>query len=153
MNKLMKSWLPVLLLGCAVPTMAQTFQEWQDPGVNEVNREPMHTAYFAYPDEAAALEGVKENQKNYLSLNGVWKFHWVKDADERPADFFRKNFDDTAWTTMSVPGLWELNGFGDPIYLNVGYPWREHYRNNPPQVPTEENHVGSASSSVMLAYS
>ena len=143
MNKLMKPWLPVLLLGCAVPTMAQTFQEWQDPGVNEVNREPMHTAYFAYPDEAAALEGVKENQKNYLSLNGVWKFHWVKDADERPTDFFRKNFDDTAWTTMSVPGLWELNGFGDPIYVNVGYPWREHYRNNPPQVPTEENHVGS----------
>ena len=138
-----KHCLPLVLLGCVVDITAQTFDEWQNPQVNEVNRAPMHADYFAYPDENSAFKGEKTLQTNYLSLNGLWKFYWVKDADKRPVDFFKTNFDDRLWTTMPIPGIWEMNGYGDPIYLNVGYAWREHYKNNPPIVPVENNHVGS----------
>ena len=78
-----------------------------------------------------------------MTLNGTWKFNWVPNADARPTDFWQPEFNDKGWNTMPVPGVWELNGFGDPIYVNVGYAWREQFRNNPPQVPTVNNHVGS----------
>ena len=117
--------------------------EWQDPNVNEVNRAPMHTHYFAYEDEASALKGCKESSSNYMTLNGTWKFFWVKNADMRPTDFYQVGYNDKGWDNMQVPGLWELNGYGDPMYVNVGYPWREQFKSNPPEVPIEDNHVGS----------
>ena len=122
---------------------AQTFTEWQDAGVNAVNRAPMHTDYFAYETPELAARGERVSSIYYMSLNGQWKFNWVRHADARPADFWKPGYNDRAWDTMPVPGVWELNGYGDPLYVNVGYPWREQYQNNPPQVPTEENHVGS----------
>ncbi|MBQ8501492.1 MAG: DUF4981 domain-containing protein [Bacteroides sp.] len=122
---------------------AQTFKEWQDPTVNAVNRGPMHTNYFAYESEAAAKRAVKEQSENFMTLNGTWKFHWVKDSDARPTDFWKLGYNDLGWGTMPVPGVWELNGYGDPIYVNVGYAWRNQFKNNPPHVPVEENHVGS----------
>lgn len=143
MRKRVNMWLSLLWAGCVLPATAQTFNEWQDPRVNEVNRAPMHTSYFAYPDETSACNGDMSVQENYLSLNGLWKFQWVRNADERPTDFFKTGFDDGKWGTMSVPGMWELNGYGDPIYLNWGYAWREHFKNNPPEVPVKDNHVGS----------
>lgn len=117
--------------------------EWQDPNVNQINRAPMHTNYFAYKNENSALKGCKESSENFMSLNGTWKFNWVKNADARPTDFFQVNFNDKGWNDLKVPGLWELNGYGDPIYVNVGYPWRSQFKNNPPEIPTENNHVGS----------
>lgn len=117
--------------------------EWQDPKVNAVNRAPMHTNYFAYESEAMALEGHRERSDNYMTLNGTWKFLWVEHADMRPMDFYRTDFDDKGWDDMPVPGVWELNGYGDPIYVNVGYAWRSQYQNNPPYVPVKNNHVGS----------
>ena len=122
---------------------AQTFTEWQDAGVNAVNRAPMHTDYFAYETPELAERGERESSTYYMSLNGLWKFHWVRHADARPTGFWRADYNDKGWDEMPVPGVWELNGYGDPIYVNVGYPWREQYQNNPPQVPTEENHVGT----------
>lgn len=120
-----------------------TFTEWHDMNVNALNRLPLHTSFFAYENESAALQGKPELSKNYLSLNGTWKFKGVENADERPTDFFLPNYDDAAWGTMPVPGNWELNGFGDPVYLNVGFAWRGHFKNNPPYVPIEHNRVGS----------
>lgn len=117
--------------------------EWRDPNVNEINRAPMHTNYFAYEDENSALKGCKESSGNFMTLNGNWKFFWVKNADMRPTDFYQVNFNDKGWDNLKVPGLWELNGYGDPIYVNVGYPWRSQFKNNPPEVLTENNHVGS----------
>lgn len=122
---------------------AQSFTEWRDAGTNEVNRLPMRTSWFAYESAEAARTGDKRSSERFLSLDGTWKFSWVRHADERPADFFRTDFDDRAWGTMPVPGMWELNGYGDPQYLNIGYPWREQFENDPPYVPVEENHVGS----------
>ncbi len=124
---------------CAV---AQSFTEWQDPQQNAVNRMPMHASFFAFENQQAA-ENPKEESANFLSLNGLWKFNWVNDADARPTDFWKSDYNDKAWSTMPVPGMWELNGYGDPIYVNIGYAWRSQYRNNPPTVPTENNHVGS----------
>ena len=128
------------LLGTAA--FAQN-NEWRDPNVNQINRAPMHTNYFAYPNEDSALKGCKESVENYMSLNGTWKFFWVKNADMRPTDFYQVNYNDKGWDDMKVPGLWELNGYGDPIYVNVGYAWRSQFKNNPPEVPIENNHVGS----------
>ncbi|MDH6389098.1 beta-galactosidase [Parabacteroides sp. PFB2-12] len=135
----------LLLCGCsllAVTTFAQK-NEWLDPTVNQVNRAPMHTNYFAYESAEAARKGCKESSENFMTLNGVWKFNWVKDADLRPTDFFKTGFDDKGWGTMPVPGNWELNGYGEPIYVNNQYPWRNQFKTNPPNIPVENNHVGS----------
>lgn len=140
----MKKYVFLGLAGCALLSAnAQTFKEWQDESVNEVNRAPMHARFFAYENAEKATSDIKENSKNFMSMNGGWKFFWVKNADQRPTDFWKVGFNDKGWDDMKVPAVWELNGYGDPIYVNVGYPWRNQYTNNPPHVPTEKNHVGS----------
>ena len=140
----MKKYVFLGLAGCALLSAnAQTFKEWQDESVNEVNRAAMHTHFFAYENAEKAGSDVKENSKNFMSMNGSWKFFWVKNADQRPTDFWEVGYNDKGWDDMKVPAVWELNGYGDPIYVNIGYPWRNQYKNNPPHVPTEKNHVGS----------
>ncbi|MGL5273793.1 MAG: glycoside hydrolase family 2 TIM barrel-domain containing protein [Phocaeicola sp.] len=117
--------------------------EWQDPQVNAVNRAPMHTNYFAYENSDLAKQGDKKNSNNYMSLNGTWKFNWVRNADQRPTDFWKTSFNDKGWDELQVPAMWELNGYGDPLYVNIGYAWRNQFTNNPPEIPIENNHVGS----------
>ncbi len=128
---------------CSLTANAQTFKEWMDPEINAVNRAPMHSNFFAYENAETANQGIKEKSENFMSLNGLWKFFWVKDADARPTDFWKTDFNDKGWDKLQVPAVWELNGYGDPIYVNVGYAWRNQYKNQPPLVPVEENHVGS----------
>lgn len=125
------------------PAGAQTFREWQDQHVNQVNRLPMRTSHFTYPSTSLALEGNQKEAPNYMTLNGMWKFNWVSDADRRPTDFFSPGFNDAGWDSIPVPGNWELYGYGDPLYVNIGYAWRNDYKNNPPTVPVAKNHVGS----------
>ncbi|MFG6426832.1 glycoside hydrolase family 2 TIM barrel-domain containing protein [Lepagella muris] len=128
----------------AISASAQSFNEWLDPEVNAVNRAPMHAANFAFRNgENAALSQERQKSANYLSLNGTWKFNWVNDADQRPTDFWKKDFNDKGWDNIQVPGIWELNGYGDPIYVNTQYAWQSFFKNNPPLVPTENNHVGT----------
>ncbi len=138
----MKKYLLLLLSAMPFLAYAQS-NEWQNPNVNQVNRLLMHASYFAYESEEAAAKACKESSMNYVSLNGNWKFNWVKDANLRPMDFFRVDFNDKGWGNMPVPGNWELNGYGDPIYVNVGYAWRNQFKNNPPVIPIENNNVGS----------
>ena len=136
--------LALALLSTCFLSYSQTFKEWQDPQVNEVNRAPMHTRYFAYANLQEAQEAVPEHSRNYLSIHGKWKFLWVKDASNRlTLNFWKEDYDDSYWDQMSVPGLWELNGYGDPIYVNTGYAWRGHFNTRPPEVPAENNHVGT----------
>ena len=102
---------------------------WMDAGIFEINREPMHS--------------LPVDQMDSRSLDGVWKFLWRENADDPcPEGFFKTNFDDSAWDNMPVPGMWELNGYGDPLYENTAYAWGNFWKNNPPQVPLERNHVG-----------
>ena len=123
----------------AVPTMT----EWHDMAVNNVNRVPVHTTFFAYENEALALKGDMTKSSRFLSLHGQWKFNWVANADQRPDDFFKTDLDDSKWGTMPVPGMWELNGYGDAEYVNSGFAWRGHFDQKPPQAPVKDNHVGS----------
>ena len=139
----MKKYIAPVIWMLPMTIFAQNFQEWRDQNVNEVNRLPMHTSFFPYSTHEGAMKNNPKNQSNYLSLNGDWKFNWVENADQRPVDFFEVDFNDKGWGEMPVPGMWELNGYGDPLYVNIGYAWRNDYKNNPPYVPEEKNHVGS----------
>lgn len=132
-----------LNLNAATNDIMPTFTEWHDLQVNEVNRFPMHSHFFAYESADKALNGNMKMSDNYLSLEGQWKFNWVENADQRPTDFYQMGFNDTNWKPMEVPAMWELNGYGDPEYVNMGFAWRGHFKNNPPEVPTKDNHVGS----------
>lgn len=136
------------------PKLQPTYTEWHDLQVNEVNRLPMHTDFFQFDaSESSLLTGdwqAKTKSKNFLSLDGTWKFHWVKNADERPTDFFRTDLDDSKWKTMQVPGCWELNGYGEPVYVNVGFAWRGHFNGMPPEVPVKDNNVGSYRRSITI---
>jgi len=120
----------------------QTFTEWQDASVSSQGRAPMHASFFSF-ESLEASGDCKESSDNFLSLHGLWNFNWVDDADKRPVDFYRVDFDDRGWGRMPVPGMWELNGYGDPSYSNVAYVWDNQFKNNPPFVPIENNHVGS----------
>ena len=131
------------MLAAFAITVAAQSDEWQDPEVNAVNRAPMRANFFAYENAELAARAEKERSANFMTLNGTWNFYWVKDADARPTDFWKVGYNDKGWHDMPVPGVGELNGFGDPQYLNIGYPWREQYENNPPYVPIVNNHVGS----------
>ncbi|MFK2375636.1 glycoside hydrolase family 2 TIM barrel-domain containing protein [Bacteroides fragilis] len=141
--------LTCCLAMCSLATMAQ-HDEWENPEINAVNRAPMHTNYFAYSSSEEAAKADKENSSNFMTLNGIWKFNWVKNADARPTDFYRTDYNDKGWGQMKVPGVWEMNGYGDPIYVNVGYAWRSQYKNNPPYVPIENNHVGSYRKEIII---
>lgn len=129
---------------------AQTFKEWQDLSVNAVNRLPMHSNYFSYASTTEAWEGQPEKSSNYMSLNGIWKFNWVREVSMRPADFYRTDYNDKGWNTMPLPGMWELNGYGDPLYVNWNYAWKGSFNNNPPFVPEENNHVGSYRKEIVI---
>lgn len=124
-----------------------TFTEWHDLQVNEINRLPLHTLHFAYDPNDFAGTGAeyldKKKSMNYLSLEGTWKFNWVANADERPTDFYKTDLDDSKWNNIQMPGNWEMLGYGQPEYVNVGFAWRGHFDQQPPAVPTKDNHVGS----------
>lgn len=130
-------------LAIASALSAQTFNEWNDPTVNAVNRLDMHASFFPYSNAGDAESGKYKEAENYLSLNGPWRFNWVKDRSMRPTDFYRTDFNDRGWDVIQVPAMWELSGYGDPVYLNVGYAWRNDFKSNPPEVPDRNNHVGS----------
>ncbi|MDL2297194.1 DUF4981 domain-containing protein [Bacteroidales bacterium OttesenSCG-928-B11] len=137
-----KSFIILFLSIISITAMAQK-EEWKNPEVNAVNREPMHANYFAYESVEMAEKGEKSLSINYMTLNGLWKFNWVRNADQRPLDFFRTDFNDKGWDNLKVPAVWELNGYGDPLYLNIGYAWKNQFKNDPPNIPIANNHVGS----------
>ena len=117
-----------LLCAAVVPAFSQKLPDWQDPAVVETNRLPMKAS-------------IRSNCQT-MSLDGIWKFRWFDSFASRLLGFEGVKVDDSAWGEMPVPGLWELNGYGDPIYVNHPYAWVGHYENNPPFVPEEHNHTG-----------
>ena len=134
-------------LNKTVAIQQPTFTEWHDLQVNEINRLPLHTLHFAYDPNDFPGPGAeyldKKKSMNYLSLDGTWKFNWVANADQRPTDFYKTDLDDSKWKNIQMPGNWEMLGYGQPEYVNVGFAWRGHFNQQPPAVPTKDNHVGS----------
>ena len=137
-----------LLFSIALSAAAQTGREWQDPNVNAVNREPVHAFFPDYSPSriVEVLPGgdrIETSSEWVKSLNGLWKFNWVRDLNQRPTTFFAEDFDDAGWVDFPVPAVWELNGYGDPVYTNIPYAWSRQFADNPPFIEERNNHVGS----------
>ena len=115
---------------------------WKDPSVNQVNREPRRAHFFAFENIDKA-RGDKAASARYLSMEGTWKFCFVKDHQNAPKDFYSLKYDDSKWVDFPVPGLFEINGYGDKIYKNMGYAWCTTFENNPPYIGETNNYTGS----------
>ncbi len=122
--------------------------ELQTPEIVSVNRMPMRAEAYAYENKNLAEKGKKEQSAYFISLNGDWKFNWVQNPHDRPADFFKTDYNDAGWKNFKVPANWETNGYGLPIYVNQPYEFAgAKYRGgklNPPfDIPDDNNPVGS----------
>ena len=138
----MKSKVFSLFLLLSLSASAQKLPVWQDPGVNQQNREPRRAHFFAF-ESADKAKGDKSASARFLSMEGMWKFHFVKDHQNAPKDFFSLKFDDSKWADFPVPGLFEFNGYGDKIYKNMGYAWCTTFESNPPYIGETNNYTGS----------
>jgi beta-galactosidase len=129
---------------CGVVTMAsaQKAPVWKDAGVNQQNREPRRAHFFAFESEDKA-KGDKEASERFLSMEGKWKFNFVKNHQDAPKGFYALKYDDSKWVDFPVPGLFEMEGYGDKIYKNMGYAWCTTFKNDPPYVSEVNNYTGS----------
>ena len=137
-----KLLLSIVCVASAMAFAAEKTPVWKDPLVNQVNRETRHSSFFAF-ESLEKANGDKTQSDRYLSMEGLWKFHFVKDHQNAPKDFFVLNYDDSQWTDFPVPGLFELNGYGDKIYKNIGYAWGTTFKSNPPYIGETNNYTGS----------
>lgn len=116
---------------------------WLDQNVNRVGTEPPRSDFFAFESVKNAMGADKKQSNRYLSLEGMWKFNFVKNHNDAPENFYKLDFDDSQWKDFPVPGLFELNGYGDPIYKNIGYAWATQFKPEPPKVEEKNNYTGS----------
>jgi beta-galactosidase len=112
-----------MLLTASLIAQPFSFTEWENEKVVSVNMEPAHVNFMAFPTYELAVKNDFAQSPWYKSLNGTWKFHHTDVPGQRPKDFFRTDLNDKAWKPIPVPGNWELNGFGLPIYTNIIYPF------------------------------
>lgn len=128
----------ILLLLITVANYAQQRPHWENPEVFAVNKEKTRTTAYSYPSRDLAIADDFSKSPFFMSLNGDWKFHWVPKVADVPLEFYAENFNDSAWKTISVPGNWELNGYGTPMYINSGYAFPK----NPPFIDREDSPTG-----------
>lgn len=136
MNKLIAL---IAYFGCVFFPMVAQQNDWENQHVLQINREPARAAFYPYKQKPG---------DRTVSLNGAWRFRWVPVPEQRSLDFYKSNFDDSKWSLLTVPANWELNGYGTPIYVSAGYP----FKIDPPRVTstpretfttfTERNPVG-----------
>ena len=143
MNKFRNTLLACLCLTAIVVTAQEKKERWLDPNVNRVNVEPSRANFFAYESQQLAKAWDKTASKLYMSAEGKWKFNFVKDHDKRPVDFYKVGYDDSKWVEFNVPAIFEVNGYGDATYKNVGYAWATQFESNPPFVEEKNNYTGS----------
>ena len=115
-----------LLLGAliACPMQAQTMHDWENYHVLQINREPARAAFTPFFVQKGDCS---------MSLDGTWKFRWTPVPGERIIDFYQTDFNDKDWKDFPVPANWEVNGYGTPIYVSAGYP----FKIDPPRVMGE----------------
>lgn len=114
---------------CSFLTAAES-PDWENCAVIGINKEPAHCTLMPYSTIEEALAGDKKDSRYYQCLNGNWKFHWAKDPDSRPVEFYREDYDVSGWEEIPVPSSWQVYGYGTPVYTNVTYPFKK----NPPHV-------------------
>lgn len=125
-----------------IPTIGFSQDPWLDEKVSEINRLPMRATYHAFPDKLTAKNNDWKQSDFYLNLNGAWKFKWVEKPSDLPENFESLHFDDRNWDSFDIPATWEMNGYGYPIYINVGYEFQNIMKPNPPVVPLSYNPTG-----------
>ena len=135
--------LCLAMLSISSGVAAQSESRWQNVNINQQNREPRRASFFAYENLDKAQNFDKKKSANYLSMEGMWKFNFVKDHNKRPANFFAVKYDDSQWKDFPVPGLFEFNGYGDRTYKNIGYAWATQFDPNPPYISELNNYTGS----------
>ena len=135
-------FLSVALLASLTTFAADTTPVWRNPSVNQQNREPRRADFFAF-ESIDKAQGDKSASARYLSMEGLWKFCFVKNHQDAPKDFFAQKYDDSKWVDFPVPGLFELNGYGDKIYKNIGYAWCTTFESDPPYISETNNYTGS----------
>jgi beta-galactosidase len=131
-----KAFICTLLIIIAATAVSQ--EAWNDVSVYEINKIYPRCNVIPYEQESEISNLLYQKSPYYKNINGLWKFKWVEKPADKPADFFREDFDDNAWGTIVVPGNWELNGYGTAIYVNT----RNEFSSNPPYAPTAYNPVG-----------
>ena len=117
--------------------------DWENPAVIERNKQAPRASFFAFESAALAHIGIPDSSSRFMSLNGVWKFHYAPTPEERPVDFFESGYDASTWDDIPVPANWEVEGHGTPIYVNHPYAFSFHQRPSPPDIPDGDNPVGS----------
>jgi beta-galactosidase len=120
--------------------------DWENQEMIGRNKEPAHCTMTIYPDARTAMEGARYASPFYKSLNGSWQFNWVGKPADRPADFYKLDYDVSGWDAIPVPSNWEMHGYGIPIYSNIRYPFGDPGKNweaDPPHIPHDDNPVGS----------
>ena len=132
------SLIAVLFFPCFAQNNA-IVNDWENPAVFQINREPARAAFLPYADASSAIADDYARSPWFLSLDGNWKFNWSPTPDQRPKDFYKTDFNVTNWKEISVPSNWELKGYGIPIYTNITYPFPK----NPPYIDHSDNPVGS----------
>lgn len=140
-----RTFLLLLAAMTSLPVLhAQNQKEpWLNPNITRVNTEQPRASFFAYENADKAAKGNKAASERYLSLEGKWRFHFAQNHNEAPEGFFSLKFDDSKWVDFPVPGLFEIEGYGDKIYKNVGYSWDTQFNSNPPYVEERNNYTGS----------
>ncbi|MBD0831605.1 glycoside hydrolase family 2 TIM barrel-domain containing protein [Aestuariibaculum sediminum] len=114
----------------------------ENPAVTEINKLPARASFFPYRSIELAQENELSKADNYLLLNGIWKFNYSESPEQRPKDFYKEEFNTSGWSNIKVPGNWEVEGFGIPIYVNQSYPFAKG-KVSPPDIPDGHNPVGS----------
>ena len=120
----MKKVLVALSALLAMQAQAQP-KDWENPFVLGINKLPYHATL--------QLPSKQKECQEIISLDGRWKFRWSKDPDSRPVGFEREDYDVSLWDDITVPGNWQTQGFGTPIYTNMSYP----FQRNRPSVTSE----------------
>ena len=116
--------------------------DWENAEMIGQKKEPAHNTLIPFQNIDSALKGIPESSIYYKSLNGDWKFHWVRRPEDRPRDFYKIEFVTNGWNEIPVPSNWQMHGYGIPIYLNVRYP-RSVNTKEIPKIDHEYNPVGS----------
>lgn len=129
----------MLLCGNVISAQEKDRNDWENPEVFQINREPARAAFLPFADEVSAIKDHYTSSPWYFSLNGSWKFMWSPTPDQRPKDFYKVTYSTINWKEIAVPANWELNGYGIPIYTNITYPFEK----NPPFINHSDNPVGS----------
>ncbi|HOW24431.1 MAG TPA: glycoside hydrolase family 2 TIM barrel-domain containing protein [Bacteroidales bacterium] len=145
----MRSFLTaVSILLSAICFSQELVHDWENPLVVGINKEEPHCTLMPHADPSSLDINPASISAWFKLLNGQWKFHWVERPADRPQDFYLPGYDDSRWKTIPVPGNWEFNGYGVPIYVNIPYEWTTNPQ--PPQVPHDYNPVGSYRTTFMI---